>query len=210
MSKVIIRLLSFALICVPVLQVSCSRIGNISGFIQPDPTQQFLNDSKEIYGKILAEIYPQEEIFVIDRFTHAYDGEIEQELLPELKRETAEAFEMVSAVPNDLSPVLELSDQKYFLIDPDEFFVDRTEMTDEECYWMMSKCFDKSKFKLSHPKSSGFIQLSNIGFNPDRKQALATVEMHIQESSGTIYIVLLSFVNGTWEVQDHYEVFWIV
>jgi hypothetical protein len=210
MCRLVILRFSFALVSLPVLLVSCSKIGITSGFIQPDPTQQFLKDSRDIYGKILAEIYPQEEIFVIDHLTHAYEGEIEQELLPEIKQDTVEAFEMVSKVPNDLRLVLELSDEKYTLIDPIEFTVDRTEIPDEECYWMMSKCFDKSRFNLSYPKSSGFIQLSNIGFNSDRTQALATVEMHNQASSGTIYIVLLSFVNGSWEVQEHYEVFWIV
>ena len=182
--------------------------------LSPDPTQQILDDSLEIYSSILVEVYPQERVYIIDRPTQPYRGRLDaimkNNLLPSLQQETAEEFEAMSEVPQDLSVIFKPADQRFILINPAEFYVDRSVEGAPQCYWMMMKCFDKDRFSSSYPGSTGYIQFSNIGFNSDHTQALATAEIHNESLSGTIFLVLLSYKRGSWEIEDNYEVYWVV
>lgn len=193
---------------------ACTSLTGSLGNLLPDPTQQVLKDSLEIYTAILDEVYPLEKIHIIDQSTQPFRSELdvimENDFLPGLQQETAQKFETIREIPQELNLIFQPDEQSSVLIDPAEFYVDRSEKGAPDCYWMMMKCFDKNKFNSYYPGSSGYIQLSNIAFNPNHSQALATVEMHNESTSGTIYVVLLNMQGNTWAITNKYELFWIV
>ncbi len=193
---------------------ACTSFIRSLGDLSPDATQQYLDDSLAIYTAILDEVYPLEKIHIIDQSTQPYRGDLdvimENEFLPGLQQETAEEFETIREIPQELNLIFQPDEQSYILIDRSEFYVDRSEEGAPDCYWMMMKCFDTIKFNSYYPGSSGYIQLSNIAFNSNHTQALATVEMHNESTSGNIYVVLLNRQGNKWVITSKYELFWVV
>ena len=203
-----------ALISILLFLTACTSLTGSLGNLLPDPTKQVLEDSLEIYTAMLDEVYPLEKIHIVDQSTQPFRNDLdvilENEFLPGLQQETAQEFEMIREIPQELNLIFQPDEQSYVLIDPAEFYVDRSEEGAPDCFWMMMKCFDKIKFNSHYPGSSGYIQLSNIASNPNHTQALAAVEMHNESTSGTIYVVLLNRVGNAWVIASKYELFWIV
>lgn len=193
---------------------ACSTLKDLPARILPDPTQQARKDSNSIYTTILSEIYPGQELYVVDRSSKSFRGdlsfELENDVLTGLQFDTARNFEGIAEISRDLGWIFTPGEPGLILIDPAIYYVEHSEANSGDCSWMMTKCFDTRKFNADYPGMEGFIQFSNIGFNNDKTQAIAAAQLQNEKESGTIFIVLLSKEQGEWEIQSKFELFWIV
>ena len=178
----------------------------------PKPTAALDDEEYAVYSALIQSLYASgAKVLVIDNFVagcvpvgNNAEGERAwlQSLdklptkLPKLSTKTVADFKSKSRTCRNLEGKLTLP-TKYILIS-------QTERRAIFSNANVNKSWQS--FQQKYPGANGYINLSNIGFNEDRSQALVDTFRKCGDKCGGERMVLLTKVNGKWSVSSTHKV----
>lgn len=213
------RRIPFAILLLFILS-SCSTQAPIPVSILPTPIPAYVpqpapaptTDELAIYTLVLTEKYKKEPYFVIQQQTSpgvSLDS-IANAGLKSLGAETLSDFSIKNHQNHSLASVFDTSDSRFRITDQTIFFDTPTKENGINCGNMFTRCFNRPRFEATYPGVSCIIQLSAIGYDQTKSQALVSTGYACGQSGGIEYLIVLVNRFGSWHIKEQSEIRWII
>lgn len=189
--------------CRPARQAAPTALAPSIPAVTSDPAQ----DDFEVYSTVLTAIYGSQKTWFISQNTSPW-GEPWEGAMPALSPETLADYRIRNNTSHPLEAVFAGKGVMFILVDQGRFYEKPTAENGLVCYGG-NPCFNQSKFEAAYPGASYIINLTSVGYNRSRTQALVTAHTVDKRASGTIYFLLLSKENGVWTIEAQSQAQWI-
>jgi hypothetical protein len=163
---------------------------------QAIPTTTREEDEEAIYRYILNEYSPSDNLIVIKEYaedSHFSDRTLDVLFIPDERvlQETMDDFIVQNKIPSPFAANMELGKEYVVLtkVEMDAIW------NGEQDGWEV--------FRKKHPDSYGIMNLSQIGFNKTRTQALVYYGEQVGQGMGSGSGCLFEKENGSWKLIDY-------